>query len=349
MPVTHAFVSAKSDGGDATLVRASNWNAEHVAPPWIVTLSGGATVTPPAGVTEIDGTRTVIDFTNLAEIHLVTYVTNAAATGTLLVFQTSPDQSAWTTRCDVAVDATGLAVGYLGAVSLGEVYCRLATIDGDNSNNLIVGPVTLREGGEAEPAAGPFASDTFTDTATTSLASHTPTSGGSWTKHANSTAGNAVISNANRVRNPTAGGQWNIYYHSATPAAADYDVSATVVMKSDNNVSAAGPMGRIDTSETRGYLFVYNTSANGWRLFKVVSGTFTQLGSTYSQTLTVDVEYVAKLEMVGTAIKGYVDGVQRISVTDSSVTATGKAGLWLEDTASDSVGLSLDTWEAEDA
>lgn len=28
--VTHAFVSNKSDGGDATLVRASNWNASHV-------------------------------------------------------------------------------------------------------------------------------------------------------------------------------------------------------------------------------------------------------------------------------------------------------------------------------
>lgn len=29
MPVTHTFVSAKSDGGDATLVRPSNWNADH--------------------------------------------------------------------------------------------------------------------------------------------------------------------------------------------------------------------------------------------------------------------------------------------------------------------------------
>ena len=27
--LTHAFVSAKSDGADATLVRPSNWNAEH--------------------------------------------------------------------------------------------------------------------------------------------------------------------------------------------------------------------------------------------------------------------------------------------------------------------------------
>jgi hypothetical protein len=29
MPITHTFVSGKSDGGDATLVRPSNWNATH--------------------------------------------------------------------------------------------------------------------------------------------------------------------------------------------------------------------------------------------------------------------------------------------------------------------------------
>jgi hypothetical protein len=30
MPITHAKVSAKSDGGDATLVRPSDWNDDHV-------------------------------------------------------------------------------------------------------------------------------------------------------------------------------------------------------------------------------------------------------------------------------------------------------------------------------
>jgi hypothetical protein len=30
MPITHSFTSAKSDGGDATLVRPSDWNAAHV-------------------------------------------------------------------------------------------------------------------------------------------------------------------------------------------------------------------------------------------------------------------------------------------------------------------------------
>jgi hypothetical protein len=42
MPITHAFVSAKSDGGDSTLVRPSNWNADHAADSLVVT---GGTVT----------------------------------------------------------------------------------------------------------------------------------------------------------------------------------------------------------------------------------------------------------------------------------------------------------------
>lgn len=30
MAITHNFISAKSDGGDATLVKPSDWNADHV-------------------------------------------------------------------------------------------------------------------------------------------------------------------------------------------------------------------------------------------------------------------------------------------------------------------------------
>lgn len=31
MQITHPFVSGKSDGADASLVRPSNWNANHTA------------------------------------------------------------------------------------------------------------------------------------------------------------------------------------------------------------------------------------------------------------------------------------------------------------------------------
>lgn len=34
MPLRHTFVSAKSDGGDSTLVRPSDWNADHTVSSW---------------------------------------------------------------------------------------------------------------------------------------------------------------------------------------------------------------------------------------------------------------------------------------------------------------------------
>lgn len=51
MAVTHAKVSAKADGGDATLVLPSDWNASHTAPE----LTATAEVTV-AGATTVDWT-----------------------------------------------------------------------------------------------------------------------------------------------------------------------------------------------------------------------------------------------------------------------------------------------------
>lgn len=44
MPVTHPFVSAIADGGDATLVRPSNWNADHAFPDKNVRIQNPGTV-----------------------------------------------------------------------------------------------------------------------------------------------------------------------------------------------------------------------------------------------------------------------------------------------------------------
>lgn len=47
--IKHAFTSAKSDGGDATLIQPSNWNAEHVIDQYLDYPVGGIPATPPAG------------------------------------------------------------------------------------------------------------------------------------------------------------------------------------------------------------------------------------------------------------------------------------------------------------
>lgn len=45
MPITHTFVSAVSDGADTTLVRPTNWNADHTITCGTATLGASGTAT----------------------------------------------------------------------------------------------------------------------------------------------------------------------------------------------------------------------------------------------------------------------------------------------------------------
>lgn len=72
MAVTHSFVSAKSDGGDATLVKPSNWNADHVVHlvktiTAIIDGGGSAITTGIKGDLEIPFACTIQQLTMLAD------------------------------------------------------------------------------------------------------------------------------------------------------------------------------------------------------------------------------------------------------------------------------------------
>jgi hypothetical protein len=61
VPITHTFVSGKADGGDATVVRPSNWNATHSgnaevgAPAWVPTVGFSAVSNVTGGNLGING------------------------------------------------------------------------------------------------------------------------------------------------------------------------------------------------------------------------------------------------------------------------------------------------------
>jgi hypothetical protein len=78
MPVKHAFTSGKADGGDATLVQPSNWNADHVSPAWLAfayTHAAGdySSISNAAALTAIEGGNwgTYFDFTYGTQVRLV--------------------------------------------------------------------------------------------------------------------------------------------------------------------------------------------------------------------------------------------------------------------------------------
>jgi lysophospholipase L1-like esterase len=188
-----------------------------------------------------------------------------------------------------------------------------------------------------------FVNDTFTDTAGTLLPAHTGETGATWTQHANWT-GVASISSANRLYYSSAGNTVAVYYASGTPASADYDVQATIRRLSSVS-QEIGVMGRAATAANDWYWARYSHANGRWELWVGLS-----MAGTYTQALSDDTDYVLKLEMRGTAIKVYVDGVERISITDSTYTSAGRAAVFFGATSSgDTTGYHLDSFSATDA
>ena len=171
--------------------------------------------------------------------------------------------------------------------------------------------------------------DSFTDTNGTLLNAHTSDSGPGWTLVSADNNG-AIQSNAllaNGTANPT------VYLYNSTPPTADYSVQAVLLIQSD---SGSGVIGRADAIGTTYYQARYLKSLNQWQLFSTVAGASTSLG-TYSETVTAGTTRTVKLTMAGTTITLLVDGVSQISVTNSAITAAGKAGLRLTKSTSATV------------
>ena len=189
-----------------------------------------------------------------------------------------------------------------------------------------------------------FASDAFGGTEGTELSTYSA----SWAK-ITSLTGNAEISSGRlRQSSTTAAG----YYHSGTPAGADYTVNADLhVPSGGSNSGTACITGRTSTSAYTCYRARW-TTAFGLQLHKLVSGTATQLGSNVSASLAANTTNNLKLEVIGSAINLYWggSGTASISSTDSSITAAGKAGvIFFADSApSDTAGVHLDNFSADD-
>jgi len=154
--------------------------------------------------------------------------------------------------------------------------------------------------------------------------------GSGWTE----VSGDWSIS-GNRLSPGSAGGV--ILVRIATPLASN-DNYAQVTIATTNTVSH-GIWCRGDATLSSGYLLRNNGTS--WDLFSVVSGTFTSIGTYAAPAAAND---VVKIQAVGTAIKGIINGVTRISVTNSAVTTGGYAGIRSESTST----VSFDNFSAGD-
>src|SRR3990167_6827625 len=106
-----------------------------------------------------------------------------------------------------------------------------------------------------------FVSDTFTDTDTTALQSHTGETGATWTAHP-SLVLNSTIS-GNRLAPPSSV-DTSAYYASGAPSAAEYDVQADFIRYATLSGSVDGGItGRMNISATTFYLVYYGNYGGG--------------------------------------------------------------------------------------
>lgn len=179
--------------------------------------------------------------------------------------------------------------------------------------------------------------DTFTDTAGTLLENHAGETGATWTKNPAFTSGSAAITAAGRLRgNATSA----VYYASGVPASADYDVEADLYVASQLN--NAGVIGRMSTTAVTYYLFDYQNGGT-FNLYAVVNGATV---NTYTASLALAVGQTChmRLSMRGSRITCHVDDAAVIDVTDASISAAGRPGLFQGVQTDDSTGYQLDNF-----
>ena len=171
----------------------------------------------------------------------------------------------------------------------------------------------------ASAAQAAVVTDTFTGTNGTLLESHTGEVGATWGWHPNYAA-DLKLQN-NKVWGP----EWGLYFASGIPSTNEYDVTADLTVMS--NAGAIGVTGRTSTSGSDDlYMARYNAGSVRWELVKCGGGACTNLGF-FNQTLAIGSTYAVKLEIRNAAKKLFVDGVERVSSTDNTITQVGRAGI----------------------
>lgn len=177
-------------------------------------------------------------------------------------------------------------------------------------------------------AQATFGQDAFTDTSGTALASHVPTVGTSWIKHA-SYSGLEVISSANRVRNANTIAE-AVYYIADTPANSTYDVSLDLVTQSSDDGSL-GVLARVNTGAKTFYRATYTFGASlgdtgTIYLDKVVANVSTSLGTYACGELLGTNTLKLSVTPLGQVVS--LNGTNRITTSDTAIGAVGQAGIY---------------------
>lgn len=115
-----------------------------------------------------------------------------------------------------------------------------------------------------------------------------------------------------------------IGYVSALSSADQY--SQIDVIDGPGAASDTGPLFRGNAAHSTAYLFALDGDGTNIRLYKIVSAVFTELGNAGSAFSTPD---TARGYASGTTIRGYINGVSALSLTDSAIDGSTVGGKYV--------------------
>lgn len=193
-----------------------------------------------------------------------------------------------------------------------------------------------------------FASDTFSGTigGSQTLQAYNP----AWSKQTGWTR-DAHIGVLDQYAMNLSNFEGAVYQHSGAPLGPNYTVSAYISRPTSSGATPQmGVCARMQSGVQTMYAVLYTGSANNIRMFKYVGGSQAQLGSTYLYTLT---STPAKLtiRVENDQISAYLDDSLIIGpVTDTSITTSGKSGIYLFSMREPGVADTgtLDTFSGDD-
>lgn len=169
-----------------------------------------------------------------------------------------------------------------------------------------------------------FASDSFTGSiAQQELSAYSSV----WSKQTGHADNIVIGQDAQTYCMCTSASAYGVYQHSASPAGADYSVFVDVTQLAGTLRPQYGACGRMQAAADTFYATLHFTTPNQTRLYKWVSGTPTQLGSSYANTIGNGNTQTHELRMAGTTISAYVGATLAVTTTDSAISTAGKAGI----------------------
>jgi hypothetical protein len=195
-----------------------------------------------------------------------------------------------------------------------------------------------------------FVQDNFVGVQGTLLHNHVGEGGATWTQRVSLATSNVVLAPSGRARDDGSSPNGSFYYASGQPLSADYRVIADITKLSAAPTAVLDVLARVSTTTDDRYGARYATNGTpGWSLYKVVKGVGAALGAAFNDTIPNGTTRQVELRVRGSDIQLFVDGVSRVSVTDSSITLAGVVGLGganLSAAGTDATGLAIDNFNA---